>query len=320
MPTPIESAAPTTLELYGFLVRNSFDSGAALNDPSSAQTKAYEWLIFDTSLANYPPQQLLQRYAMATLFYATNGNEWLANNLWLSPQSECDWFNKASSLDSCNTDQELVNLELDLNDLAGSLPPELGLLSSLERLTLRGGPVSFLTGTLPSELGYLTRLNVFYVRGNKMAGTIPLEIGNWKSLRELDLSRNDFAGPLPRTIGNFEDLEVFEVSANSLSGLIPTTLGRLQKVTKMYFEDNIFLSPIPTELGNLRSIRELRGGSNVLLSIPSELGRLTSIEILSFKGSNIPGTIPTAIGQLSKIRKFALIVEKSTIFFMCNVR
>ncbi|KAL3913184.1 MAG: hypothetical protein SGILL_006590 [Bacillariaceae sp.] len=303
--TATPSSSPTQFELYDFLVRNSFDDGAALSNPWSPQSKAFGWLQGDVSQADYSLERILQRYAMACLFYSTRGDTWLNKDLWLSSESECMWYNEAGTRAPCNADQELVNLELDLNNLDGYLPPELGLLSSsLERLTLRGGPTRHLSNSLPSELGLLTSLKVFVARGNELSSVIPPEIGNWTAIRQLDLSRNKFAGPLPSEIGNFADLFFFEVSANSLSGILPTEIGLMQNCELLYFEDNVLFTPIPTEIGNLGLVKEIKGGSNVLLSLPSELGRLTSASTISFHDASIPGMIPSELGNLKQLREY----------------
>jgi len=303
--TTSPSALLTPFPLLDFLVENSFDGGDALNNTSSPQYMAYSWLLGNDLLPEYSHKQMLQRYSMATFYYATTGDQWLDNDFWLSDMSECSWFGKTGSRKRCNMKGELVNLELDLNNLIGSLPAELGLLSSaLEKITLRGGPDTDIIGTLPTELGYLTQLKVFFVRNNDLSGTIPSEIGNWLKLKELDLSRNGFEGELPTQAGSFPELTFFEVSANSLSGNLPTELGQLKKCRKMYFEANAFLSSIPTEIGNLKQLEDLKGGNNVFYSLPTELGGLTSADIISFKGSRITGSIPTELGMLRKLRKF----------------
>ena len=305
LPTTIPSSMPTSYSLLDFLVENSFDSGEALNDTLSPQHKAYIWLRKNYFLAEYSEQQRLQRYAMATLYYATNGDQWLLNDLWLSDRSECTWFGKTGARRQCNKEGGMVHLELDLNNLGGSLPAELGLLSStLNTITLQGGPSSYLQGTLPAEFGYLTHLEILGLRNNDLSGTIPSEIGTCRSLREIDLSRSGFEGQLPSEIGNFAELTLFDISLNYLSGNLPTELGRLEKCRKMFFESNDFVSSIPTQIGYLQELEALRGGGNELHSLPTELGELKSADIISFRGSSIAGTIPTELGRLRALRKF----------------
>lgn len=66
-----------------------------LSDPSTPQNKAYEWLVNDDSLqidpCTYPTVQ--QRYALATFYFSTNGDNWVDNGGWMSASQECeDWL------------------------------------------------------------------------------------------------------------------------------------------------------------------------------------------------------------------------------------
>ena len=304
-PTTSTSAIPTSSLLLDFLGEQSFDDGKALNNSQSPQFRAYSWLLDNSDLNEYSEKQLLQRYSLATLYYATSGDQWLANTFWLSNLKECYWFGRTGSKKRCNKKGELIHLELDLNNLKGSLPPELGLLSSaLESITLSGGPNSDLVGTLPSELGHLTRLKVLNVRNNDLSGTIPFEIENLKRLEKIDLSQNRFRGEIPTQIGALSNLRVLDVSLNYLSGNLPTELGRLKRCQTMSLEDNILVSTIPTEIGKLRELKLLKAGFNEFALLPTELGALKSVDFISFQNCSIAGTIPTELGNLRKLRKF----------------
>jgi hypothetical protein len=66
-------------------------------------------------------------------------------------------------------------LFLYLNDLTGTLPTELGLLTGLEYVDLS---FNQFTGTLPTELGNLSNLSELYLEYNEIRGTIPSSLGN----------------------------------------------------------------------------------------------------------------------------------------------
>mmetsp|Transcript_13310 Transcript_13310/g.15255 ORF Transcript_13310/g.15255 Transcript_13310/m.15255 type:complete len:1785 (-) Transcript_13310:4-5358(-) len=304
-PPSLSNTSSTTLSsscsLHDFLIENSFDDGKTLNDTSSPQYMAFSWLLGNKYLMEYSNKRILQRYSLATFYYATNGYQWLNNNFWLSDRKECNWYGKTGSSRSCNMREEIVNLELDTNNIHGSLPAELGLLSSsIERITLRGGPDTYLVGTIPTELGYLTRLKVFFVRSNGLVGTIPSEIADWTRLEQLDVSNNKLSGPLPSRIPH--ELTVFEVSNNALTGSLSSELGNLKKCRKMFLENNSFVSSIPSEIGKLEKLEVLRGGGNAFFGLPTELGLLSSADTISFKDSNITGFIPTQLGMLRNLR------------------
>ena len=310
-PSLSPTAFPTSSPLLDFLKESSSDGGEALNITSSPQFKAFSWLSDNNFLTEYSENQLLQRFSMATLYYATNGDQWLVNTFWLSDRPACAWFGKTGSKRRCNARGELMHLELDFDNLNGSLPPELGLLSpALESITINGGPNSNLLGTLPTELGYLSRLKVFIVRNNDLSGTIPSEIGNLQMLEEIDLSRNRFRGEVPTQIGLLSDLIIIEISVNNLSGSLPSELGQLSKCQIMFFEDNAFVSSVPTEIGDLKELKALKAGFNKFDSLPTELGSLDSTDFISFQDCNITGPIPTELGTLRRLRKFYEMLTK----------
>jgi hypothetical protein len=79
-----------------------------LEDPSTPQGMAYDWLLntdTETDVCTYA--SLEQRYAMATLYYSTGGSTWLDNTGWLSSSSECTW-----ALAACDGEGALKSLEL----------------------------------------------------------------------------------------------------------------------------------------------------------------------------------------------------------------
>ena len=56
------------------------------------------------------------------------------------------------------------------NELTGSLPSELGLLTQLTRFGLYSNQA---TGSLPTELGLLTKLRLVYLYDNALTGSVP---------------------------------------------------------------------------------------------------------------------------------------------------
>jgi hypothetical protein len=63
--------------------------------------------------------------------------------------------------------RSLYHLYLEGNDFNGTLPTELGLVTTLEELRtyLGGGANNELTGTIPSELGLCTKLSHLHIGG-----------------------------------------------------------------------------------------------------------------------------------------------------------
>ena len=94
---------------------------------------------------------------------------------------------------------------MESNDLGGSLPTEIGLLTRLDGLEL--GEDS-LDGSIPSELGLLTALTFFDLQQNNLLGgtTVPTELGNLSVLGVFTVALNGHVGVFPTEIGSIQTL------------------------------------------------------------------------------------------------------------------
>jgi hypothetical protein len=127
-PTSTPSPQEVIQELESLLIRFSFDNGTALQTPLTPQNNALNWLANNTNMDTYSDAKKIQRYALATLFFSTNGASWNDNSTWMSDEDECGWYNNRASL--C-TRGSVDSLSLYGNNLVGTIPIELGLLSNL---------------------------------------------------------------------------------------------------------------------------------------------------------------------------------------------
>lgn len=131
------------------------------------------------------------------------------------------------------------------NFLSGSIPPELGELTELVRLTIDG---SLLTGEIPATLVRLAKLTELHLSNNHLSGEIPLELGQLPNLRELYLDNNQFTGPIPQELGSLRSLETLALSDNQLSGKIPLELGQLPNLQSVYLSGNDLGGCVPANL------------------------------------------------------------------------
>jgi hypothetical protein len=155
---------------------------AILLAPNSPQGQAREWLLTDDPAAVDPCTYatLEQRYALATVYYATQGDEWINNTGWLVEVAECDWFQVV-----CNAESQLLNLTLVNNGLNGTIPEEIRALTSMEWMDVSE---NYISGTIPAGLVKLSSLQTYRCARNDMTGSIPDGLGNMISLRELIVS------------------------------------------------------------------------------------------------------------------------------------
>ena len=199
-PTP----SPTTFKSGLFDLAVSFSGEAVLMDDSSPQHKALDWVSSNISpgeQVQYDDETLLQRYSLATIYYATNGLQWTTND-YLLPTSFCLWEGvtcgqprSEGATTRTAVDDDAIALDLSSFNLAGSLPKEIGLLSSLTSLNLSGNSM---TGLIPEEISGLTALTSLTLQDNTLDGEIPVEaLARLANLQVLRLEGNNLEGNVP---------------------------------------------------------------------------------------------------------------------------
>ncbi|XBI39462.1 hypothetical protein VPH35_124227 [Triticum aestivum] len=144
-----------------------------------------------------------------------------------------------SSLGSC----PLETLSLAFNQLIGSIPKEIFLISALSvSMELQG---NMLTGTFPQEVSNLVNLGYLNVSDNRISGLIPASLAQCRSLQYLSIEGNLFQGPIPASMSQMKGLLVLDVSRNNLSGDIPVFLGDMQGLAILNISFNNFEGEVP---------------------------------------------------------------------------
>ena len=180
----------------------TISSSSSLSDPSSPQYKAVEWLTQDKieNGSNWSGYELLQRYVLRVLYHSTDGTNWGGTRFdydtrWFRASPVCDWPSTGDLF--CDTHSQQVNyLNLEMDNLQGSLPDELG--AGLTALTLLMLSDNQLTSTIPTQLGQqLTALTHLDLSFNRLTGTIPDTLTQLTDLNHLRLDNNRLTGPVP---------------------------------------------------------------------------------------------------------------------------
>lgn len=111
---------------------------ALVDDPLTAQGQALAWLIEDDDRLLCPPDDLIQRWALAVMYFSTAGDGWdqcsdvgidlcgsqdpfLTKRRFLSSFNECQWAGI-----SCNVNSKVTEIEFEENNLIGTIPTEMG--------------------------------------------------------------------------------------------------------------------------------------------------------------------------------------------------
>ena len=124
--------------------------------------------------------------ALMALYNSTDSANWTTKNNWGSSLTLANWDGVTTDADGRVTD-----LELDDNNLVGTLPSELRSLTSLTSLMLSENKLS---GNIPNLSG-LSQLEHLDLGDNQLNGTIP-NLGSLTNLRELHLDHNELSGAI----------------------------------------------------------------------------------------------------------------------------
>ena len=246
------------------------------------------------------------RAALVALYDSTGGDNWTSNTNWKSDKPLGEWH-------GITTDENgrVESIEFYTNNgLTGSIPPEIGNLVHLKKISLAGNE---LTGSIPSEIENLIHLEILNIRFNELTGPIPPGIVNLVNLKAIDLAVNDLSGHIPLGIGNLIDLTFISFSGSDLTGSIPSEIGNLVNLKTIILTGNKLSDPIPSEIGNLTNLTRLSLGGNLLTgSIPSEIGNLINLTRLSLSGNLLTGAIPSEIGNLVHLTHLYLSLNQLT--------
>jgi Leucine-rich repeat (LRR) protein len=223
----------------------------------------------------------------------------------------CDWYGVI-----CDNGPNVSELNLSDNELTGTIPSGLGVLSQLTIFDLSDNE---LTGAIPSDLGDLSALTDLYLSQNELSGSIPSVLGGLAELRALDLSDNQLSGTIPSVLGDLSELTDLDLSQNELSGSIPSDLGDLSALMYLYLYANQLSGSIPSSLGNLTQLVELDLSQNLTSfdppenglsgTIPDELGNLTLLTRLDLSTNQLKSEIPTALGNLRDLTELNLSIN-----------
>jgi len=257
-----------------------------------------------TSCASGVEIPLAECEALVTLYNSTNGAGWRDNSNWLVMFPISSW-------DGVTVENgHVVWLDLSLNNLTGSIPPELGNLTNLQEIYLSSNQ---LTGSIPPELGNLTNLQRLNLYHNQLTGSIPPELGNLNNLWSASLDENQLTGTIPPEFGNLTNLGSLWINNNQLTGSIPPELGNLTSLMYLSLGHNQLTGSIPPELGNLNNLQRLNLYSNQLTgSVPPELGNLTNLLYLYLYDNQLTGSIPLELGSLSNLQELHLSANQLT--------
>lgn len=336
------SQAPATTRDYVLSLLPQGTIAAIAHDADSPQAEALRWLVAhdEDLLTQLDDNRMRQRMALATLYFATDGDNWANNSNWLDDSiSECEWYNKPDfamkdifgNIDrgyimfppanipppACDSLGIYRHLWLDENNLVGDLPDEVYLLTSLRTLSLG---YNRLQGTISNGLiGQMTSLEGLALNGLETnGGSIPSEIGLLTTMRALKLGKCGFQSTIPRELWQLTNLQHLQLSYNpQLIGTISSEVSQLSKLFLLSVPGcgltgtSVRWKPMLFSHSQYVAKPSFFSPCNPYLAgtIPTEIGQLSSLGILVFPENRLTGTIPSEIGKLTNIVALSLYVN-----------
>jgi Leucine-rich repeat (LRR) protein len=284
-----------------------------LLDATSPQGRAFQWLTAD-SMTGDGSAQVVTRFSLASFYYSTNGENWVDASNWLSTLDVCDWYTSSINAPVCDNEGRFVVLDLKQNNVTGTLPMEIGLLTDLTSVSIRNpseNNTTFLSGRLDTMFqaipgASLTKLTSLSLVGNQFIGGIPTELNTLTLLRTLDLSFNDLFGDVPYQLDALSNLQYVNLSNNKLTGGIPSELfNAATNMIDLNLNGNVFTS-VAESIGSLTSLSRLNIGNNELVVFPSAIMSLSNLQSLDLSNNQFGGPLPSALGAMSNLQELSL--------------
>lgn len=231
-------------KLKSVIAGEFYNKDISVFNNDSPQQKAIDWLKEDAcNCGTCKQDQWVQRYALAVLYFSTEGNNWkscsapqniestdeckvkskygkVTGSKWLTCNAACDWAGTGCS----NDDNNLNVIDIEDNKLSGNIPPEIGFLLDLKILALEENAIA---GSIPEKLNALTKLQVLDLDFNKLTGSL-IDLSSFTKLQQLDLNSNELEGKITN-LGweNLTKLTFLDLSQNKFTGLIPIEIEEL---------------------------------------------------------------------------------------------
>jgi hypothetical protein len=223
-----------------YLVSVAANGDDSFSDPLSPESKALLWLQEKDPLLLDPVQfeslaRLDQRYVLLALWFQAD-YDWFGEENWLS-EDECTWKGVTCELVSPDLRRNLqegssvvVGLNMEANNLQGSIPTDIGLLQFLLTLNLSKNQ---LEGEIPPSIKNLEFLQELYLDTNELSGELQnVDFKLFTNMNTMDLSFNELSGPIPDSIWSMTSLERLILDENSLTGSISGSIGNVQSLGK----------------------------------------------------------------------------------------
>jgi len=260
---------------------------------------------------------------LTKFFQYTGGDYWYRSDFW-TLGDPCTWYGI-----TCNSDKEVVKIDLHSNNLTSMVPSVLTNITTLVHLDLSHNnripyqiptelwemenleylDLSYcaLGGELPTKIA-ASNLHTVILTGNKLTGLLP----SWTSCRNLThllLDGNAFNSSISFQSYEFSKLETLALSRNKLSGSFPEPpFGQMFPLQVLWLYENAgLIGPIPSSWERFAALEDLEI-EHAQGAIPtSVIMKWENISYLSITNGELTGPVPAEIFCNSTLRKLRYI-------------
>lgn len=203
----------------------------------------------------------------------------------------------------------LQEIDLSRNYINGSIPINL----FKAPLTILAAVGNRISGSIPKEIGNMTTLEELVLENNQLGGRLPESLGNITRMRRLVLSANDFTGTIPDAFAKLKNLTDFRIDGTQISGKMPALIGNWTNINRLDMQGTSMEGPIPPNITSLTSLTQLRisdlSGSNS--GFPN-FQKSKDMKILILRNCLIEDSIPDYFGQWTKLKLLDLSFNRLT--------
>ena len=234
----------------------------------------------------------------------------------------------------------LTHLDLEYNNVTGTIPEELCNLTQLEYLSLK---FNLLQGEIPDCFDQLEKLKYLNLRDNSLTGTLPLSpdfckldnmqvivvdrnyltgpipdcFARWTNLHMLSLADNAFTGTLPADLPQLVNLSELYLDGNELEGDPIAVINQLKRLRLLYIENNQFVGNIDEhfcrELNHLKAVDiSSNNFTSTSYGIPPHIMKLPKLKIVDFSQNHLRGDLPAEIPRNDVLRFLSVHQNKMT--------
>eukprot|EP00980_Cylindrotheca_fusiformis_P015861 scaffold4637_cov128-Cylindrotheca_fusiformis.AAC.32 len=258
-----------------------------------------------------------ERRILEQLYRAASGDFWLSNEGWMDDDvSICDWYGV-----ECESDENpsVVSIDLESNNLRGSVPTEVYQLSNLQTMSLQGNLVDLKFDGIGSATALesldLEEMGLESLSGIKEASslislriarnslsTVPIQVFELTNLQVLDMSDNPFPDqPMPKVFENLQNLIYLGCSACSFIGTVPKHLGSMTNLQHIGLGQNGFSGGIPdfsqfVALYHLDLSGQKAEGFGLNGTLP-DFSQQSELKELFLQNNALTGTMPSTLLQ-----------------------